>query len=167
VVFLLGVAGVASGGTETVALHAGERARVHGVDVVLERLRVVDGPPTAVVADVRVDGHAMAPSLVAHPDHRIVLPETALRSSPIRDLQVALRNADDTTALLEVGVHPLQQLVWWGGLLTIAAGATALRSRDGERLDHALVSVGLPVNWIGHEAGDHVGAGGQVEREEL
>jgi len=38
-------------------------------------------------------------------------------------VQVALRDAsDDERAILQIGVHPLQQLVWWGALVLVAAG---------------------------------------------
>jgi cytochrome c biogenesis factor len=52
-----------------------------------------------------------------------VIAETSLVSTPRRDVQVALRDAaDDGTAILQVGVHPLQQLIWWGALVVVAGG---------------------------------------------
>jgi cytochrome c biogenesis factor len=56
----------------------------------------------------------------------------ALRSTPLTDVQVALRAVGEggATAVVEVGVLPLMQEVWWGGLLVIAGLAlTAAQSR--------------------------------------
>lgn len=65
---------------------------------------------------------------MAYPDRGLVPAETSLRSTPAVDVQIALRTAgDDGTALFEVGVHPLQMLVWWGGLALAATGAWAAR----------------------------------------
>ena len=125
----LGIAGTATGGSQLVSLRPGESATVLGHEVAYEGVRVEDGPVAgsdAVVADVTTSGEQLAPSLVAYPDRGVLLAETALRSTPLVDVQVTLRDAqDDGTALLEVGVHPLQVLVWWGGLAVVAAGAFA------------------------------------------
>ncbi len=125
----LGIAGTATGGTRQVLLEPGESARVLGQQVRYDGVDVVDGPvdgSSAVVADVATGGQRMRPSLVAFPDRGVVLAETSLRSTPTVDVQVSLRTAqDDGTALLEIGVHPLQVLVWWGGLAVVAAGAFA------------------------------------------
>jgi cytochrome c biogenesis factor len=69
------------------------------------------------------------------------LAETALWSSPLADVQVALRDAgDDGQALLQVHVRPLLAWVWWGALLLVAGGAWAAPSRMldrcGRQSDH-------------------------------
>ena len=125
----LGIAGTATGGNHVVSLRSGESATVLGHEVAYDGVRVEDGPVAgsdAVVADVTTGGQKLAPSLVGYPDRGVLLAESALRSTPLVDVQVTLRDArDDGTALLEVGVHPLQVLVWWGGLAVVAAGAFA------------------------------------------
>jgi cytochrome c-type biogenesis protein CcmF len=68
----------------------------------------------------------LAPRIVAHPDRGIELAETSLRSTPLTDVQVVLRDADDDgRALLEVHVRPLVWFVWWGGLLLAASALWA------------------------------------------
>jgi cytochrome c biogenesis factor len=60
------------------------------------------------------------------------LAETSLRSTPVDDVQVALRRADDEgRALYEVWVRPLAVWVWWGGLLAACGGAFAMRGTRG------------------------------------
>jgi cytochrome c-type biogenesis protein CcmF len=125
----LGIAGTATGGSRLVSLQPGESVRVLGHDVAYHGVTVVDGPvggSSAVTADVTTDGQRLRPSLVAFPDRGVLLAETSLRSTPAADVQVVLRTArDDGGAVLEVGVHPLQVLVWWGGLAVVAAGTYA------------------------------------------
>ena len=112
---------------------------VEGHRVVNHGVRVVDGTDPsvqAVVADLTVDGRRYRPELVAHRDRRVLLAESALRSTPAEDVQLMLRDADDGGGVLvQVGVHPLQQLVWWGGLLLLGAGAAALASGRRGRVD--------------------------------
>jgi cytochrome c-type biogenesis protein CcmF len=126
----LGIAGTATGGSRMVAVRPGDSVTVLGHEVTYARVTVENGPvagSSAVVADVTTGGQHVQPSLVAFPDRGVLLAETSLRSTPTVDVQVTLRTADDDgTAVLEVGVHPLQVLVWWGGLAVVAAGAHAL-----------------------------------------
>ena len=126
----LGIAGTASGGSRMVSLQPGDSATVLGHEVAYAGVTVVDGAvagssagASSVVAEVATGGQRLRPSLVAFPDRGVLLAETSLQSTPAVDVQVSLRTArDDGTALLEVGVHPLQMLVWWGGLAVVAAG---------------------------------------------
>jgi len=126
---LLGIAGTATGRTATFSIPPGETVEVLGREVEYLGVYVDDGRDdgtTAVVADLRIDGRARRPALVAYPNLLRVLPETSLVSTPWRDVQVALVDAaDDGTAVVRVGVHPLQVWVWWGGLV-VAATAAAL-----------------------------------------
>jgi cytochrome c biogenesis factor len=55
----------------------------------------------------------------------------ALRSTPVQDVQVALRTVGEggEAVIVEIAVIPLMQLVWWGGLLLVAGlGWSVLRS---------------------------------------
>jgi cytochrome c biogenesis factor len=126
----LGIAGTATGVSRMVAVRPGDSVTVLGHEVTYAGVTVVNGPvagSSAVVADVTTGGQHLQPSLVAFPDRGVLLAETSLRSTPTVDVQVTLRTADDDgTAVLEVGVHPLQVLVWWGGLAVVAAGGHAL-----------------------------------------
>jgi cytochrome c-type biogenesis protein CcmF len=132
---LLGVAGTASGATEMVPVVPGDRIEVLGETVEYRGVEVVGDVAngagrvegsSAVVADVRAAGRDLRPSLVAYPAIARVIAETSLVSRPWRDVQVSLRDAaDDGGAVLQVGVHPLQVLVWWGALVLVAAGALA------------------------------------------
>jgi cytochrome c-type biogenesis protein CcmF len=128
---LVGIGGTTTGETTTVALAPGESVEVAGRTVTHHGVSVAGGPvdaSDAVVADVDVDGRRLSPSIVAFPERNVLQPETSLISGPFADVQVALRDArDDGTALLEVGVRPLQVLVWWGGLVLVAGGALSVR----------------------------------------
>jgi cytochrome c-type biogenesis protein CcmF len=126
----LGIAGTATGGTVLVPMAPGDVTEVLGHEITYAGVAVEDGPvagSSAVVADVTADGQRLRPALDAYPDRALVLPETSLRSTPTVDVQVALRTATDAgAAQIEVGVHPLQVWVWWGGLALVAAGTWAL-----------------------------------------
>jgi cytochrome c-type biogenesis protein CcmF len=123
---LLGVAGTATGRTESQPVEPGSTISVLGQRVTYEGVSVdeaQDDGTTAVVAEVTVGGQVRHPSLVAYPSLRRLLPETSLVSTPWRDVQVGLVDAADSgTAVIRVGVHPLQMWVWWGGLVIVAAG---------------------------------------------
>jgi cytochrome c-type biogenesis protein CcmF len=127
---LLGIAGTTAGETLAASLAPGETIEVAGREVTYRGVEVTSGPTegsSAVVADVEVDGRTLSPSLVAYPDRAVVLAETALVSGMLADVQVVLLDAqDDGSALFEVGVHPMQVLVWWGGLAIVAGGALSL-----------------------------------------
>jgi cytochrome c-type biogenesis protein CcmF len=135
--FLVGVAGTTTGATETVSLAVGQTVEVHGHPVTNLGASVVESPDEgteAVEAAIDVDGRAFRPRLVVHAARNRVLTESALHSTLARDVQVMLRDAgDDGAATLQVGVHPLQQLVWWGALLLVAGGVTAFADRGLSR----------------------------------
>jgi cytochrome c-type biogenesis protein CcmF len=132
-VLLLGVAGTTTGTTRTVSLARGQTTEVHGLAVTNLGASVVGAPRAgteAVEATVQVDGRTYRPQLVVHTARGRVLAESALHSTPVRDVQVMLRDAgDDGAVTLQVGIHPWQQLVWWGALLLIAGGAGAVLER--------------------------------------
>ena len=117
----IGIAGStrSSSGTATVA--EGDSLTVAGWEVRNEGARLVGDDTVVAPVTVLRDGDEVAglePSLVAFPARGVLLAETSLRSTPLRDVQVVLRDAgDDGEALLEVHVRPLVWLVWWGGLL--------------------------------------------------
>ena len=131
-VLLIGVLGSTTGGSTAATLAVGESITVDGWEVRNEGVSVTTiDDHDAVTADVTLlrggDVRArLTPALVAYPEHGRVLAETALRSTPLTDVQVALRDADDDgRALLEVHVNPLVWWVWWGALLLTAAGLWA------------------------------------------
>jgi cytochrome c biogenesis factor len=131
-VLLAGVLGSTTGSSAAATLATGESITVEGWEIRNDGISVttVDGRDavTAAVAVLR-DGDERArllPALVAYPEQNRLLAETALRSTPLSDVQVALRDADDDgRALLEVHVNPLVWWIWWGALLLTAAGVWA------------------------------------------
>ena len=75
----------------------------------------------------------LRPARVAYPERGLELAETALRSTPLRDVQVVLLDADDGgRALVEVHVFPFLLWVWWGALLLAAAAAWAAFAGPGQ-----------------------------------
>jgi cytochrome c-type biogenesis protein CcmF len=157
VVLLAGVAGSTVGRTETVVVAPGQEVAVGSY-----RLRH-DGAaagPQAVPGATKAGGHQndLGHRLirldltllrgadevgVLHPEQRVfedrglVLAETALRSTPLDDVLVAIRRiGDDGTAVLEVSVRPLVMWVWLGGIMLAFGGAFAApppnRRFDGE-----------------------------------
>jgi cytochrome c biogenesis factor len=49
-----------------------------------------------------------------------------------------LSDANDAgTVTLKIGVHPLQQWVWWGALVVVAAGAWSFASKGKRRNEAA------------------------------
>ncbi|MEI2705923.1 MAG: cytochrome c-type biogenesis CcmF C-terminal domain-containing protein [Ilumatobacteraceae bacterium] len=150
-VLLGGFVATAFDTSERVNLAAGRPAVAAGLDVTLQRIDVLAGPrpgTSAVQATMTVDGSTFRPALVAYPELRGVLAETALRSRPWGDVQVALSDATDAgTAVVDVRRRPLTWLVWIGALL-ITVGAIPRRRGAGAcgpgapasspALDHAL-----------------------------
>ena len=136
VVLLVGAFGSGSGGSASATVEPGGSLSVAGWEVRNDGVRVVGGDGEAVVADVTLrhggdDVATLHPSLVAHPDQGGVLAETSLRSTPLSDVQVVLRDADDAgRALLVVHVRPLVWWVWWGGLLLAASAAWAAKTNE-------------------------------------
>lgn len=127
---LLGIAGTATGRTESEPLEPGETIEVLGQRVTYRGVYVDDGQDdgtSAVVAEVEVGDEVRRPALVAYPNLRRLLPETSLVSTPWRDVQVGLVDASDAgIAVIRVSVHPLQVWVWWGGIMIVIGGvATA------------------------------------------
>jgi cytochrome c biogenesis factor len=142
-VFAVGIVGSAFATSATATLAPGESLSV-GVWEVENLGAEVTGERTVTAPVVlRRDGDevaTLAPSLVAHPERGILLAETSLRSTPLTDVQVALRDADDDgRALLEVHVRPLVWFVWWGPLLLAAACLRSAAGRTGVRLPDASV----------------------------
>ena len=137
-VLLVGIAGSSTGEVVTATVGVGGEVAVAGFDVRNEGARVITGPDAAVqrvAAPVTVarNGEVVAelrPELRVDRSRGDQLAETALWSSPLTDVQVALRDADDDgRALLQVVVRPLMVWVWWGGLLMVAGGAWALATQ--------------------------------------
>ena len=133
-VLLVGMAGTATGGTQTLALAPGGSAELLGRTVRNGGVEVVAAPDPgtdAVEATITVDGRALHPQLVVHHSRGRLLAESALHSRLAEDVQVMLRDARESgSVVVQVGVHPLQQLVWWGALILVAGGGLALRSED-------------------------------------
>jgi cytochrome c-type biogenesis protein CcmF len=157
---LLGVAGTASGVTETVPVAPGDTVEVLGRSVEYRGVSVDEDvsnaggavdDATAVVADIHAAGHDLSPSLVAYPTISRVIAETSLVSGPWRDVQVGLRDADDDgRAVLQIGIHPLQVLVWWGALVLVTAAlVTAIEHRR-----HSGSSAPASVEQVGSEGPD-------------
>ena len=130
-VLLIGVAGSTQAHRVTVGLDVGEEIEVGGRSFRHVGVEVVEAPAagsSAVVATVEVSEGGdleavLRPALVAFPDRRVLLAETALHSRPARDVQVVLRNATDAgAALYELSVAPLVMWVWWGSVLLTGAG---------------------------------------------
>ncbi|MBW3642453.1 MAG: cytochrome c biogenesis protein CcsA [Actinobacteria bacterium] len=133
VVTLAGIAGSTGGVTETVVVADGGRVEVAGYSLDHGGVAVV---PAAVARRLRFEmtlsrsGEVVAvlnPEQVVDEDRGLVLAETALHSTALEDVLVAVRRvADDGTAVLEVSVRPLVVWVWWGAILVATGGALAL-----------------------------------------
>jgi cytochrome c biogenesis factor len=136
-VFAVGIVGSAFATSSTATLAPGESLSVGSWNI--QNLGATASNQRTVTALVvlRRDGDevaTLAPSLVAHPERGILLAETSLRSTPLTDVQVALRDADDDgRALLEVHVRPLVWFVWFGPLLLAIACFKSALDRTGVR----------------------------------
>jgi cytochrome c biogenesis factor len=131
-VLAVGFAGSAFASSASATLAPGESLRVAGWEVENLGATAVADDEVAAPVVLRRGGDEVArlePSLVAYPERGVLLAETSLRSTPLTDVQVALRSADDEgRALLEVHVRPLVWCVWWGALV-IAASALLAAAR--------------------------------------
>ncbi|HEX2119182.1 MAG TPA: cytochrome c-type biogenesis CcmF C-terminal domain-containing protein, partial [Acidimicrobiales bacterium] len=127
-VLLAGVAGTTTGTSVTASLARGQEVTVRDY-----RFRLLD-----VVPAVAPDGGRAAEArialgrgdqtlstlrpvaLVSDLGERVSV--ASLRSTPLIDVQVALRSVGEggDVVVVEIGVLPLMQLVWWGGLLLVA-----------------------------------------------
>ena len=129
VVLLAGVAGTATGTHRTASLVPGQTVTVRDYAIRLEAVAPVPAPDggRAAQASLSVEwrGREVATlrpvALVAASGDRVS--EAAMRSTPVEDLQVALRTVSDGggAVVVEIFVVPLAQWVWWGALL-MAAG---------------------------------------------
>ena len=141
-VMLAGVAGTTTGTHVTTSLAPGQETAVRGWTLRLLDVVPADAPDEGRAARanllLRRGDDTIATlrpvALVSATGERVSV--LALRSTPSSDFQVALRAVGEggATAVVEVGVQPLMQLVWWGGLLVVAGLAqSALQSskRDG------------------------------------
>ncbi|MDQ4091043.1 MAG: hypothetical protein M3163_12190, partial [Actinomycetota bacterium] len=127
-VLLAGVAGTTTGTNVTAPVSPGEEVTVRGFTLQLvdvEPVAAADGGRAARANVVlRRDGDTLATlrpvALVSDAGQRVSV--AALRSTPLQDVQVALRAVGDggQAVIVEIGVHPLMQLVWWGGILVVA-----------------------------------------------
>ena len=125
-VLLAGVAGTTTGTQVTAPLSAGAEVTVRGYtvrldDVVPRGVRPRPGRPS--ILPLRRDEDTLAilrpVALVSEQGQRVSV--AALRSTPVQDVQVALRAVGDGgEAVVEIAVAPLMQFVWWGGLLVVA-----------------------------------------------
>lgn len=138
---LAGVAGTTTGTQVTASLAPGQEVVVRGWT-----LRLVDVAPAAAPDGgraaqanllLRRDGDTVATlrpvALISATGERVSV--AALRSTPVSDVQVALRAVGEggATAVVEIGVHPLMQLLWWGGLLVVAGLAGSVVQSNGSR----------------------------------
>lgn len=132
-VLLAGVAGTTTGASATVSLVPGQSVTVRGWTFRLDDVTPVDAAGATAngggrAAQARLDvsrrGHTVATlrpvALLSDGGQRVSV--AALRSTPLTDVQVAVRavGAGDRVAVVEIHVLPLMQLVWWGGLLIVA-----------------------------------------------
>ena len=140
-VLLAGVAGTTTGTQVTAPLSAGEEVTVRGFVLRLDAVEPAQAPDggraARAVLSLRRGDSALATlrpvALVSDTGQRVSV--AALRSTPLQDVQVALRAVGDGGAavIVEIAVVPLMQLVWWGGLLVVAGLAwSALRPAPAE-----------------------------------
>ena len=133
-VMLAGVAGTTTGTQLTTSLAPGQEVVVRGWTLVLVDVVPAAAPDGGRAARANLvlrrggdEVARLAPvALVSAVGERVSV--AALRSTPLADVQVALRAVGEggATAVVEVGVHPLMQLVWWGGLLLVAGLARSM-----------------------------------------
>jgi cytochrome c-type biogenesis protein CcmF len=136
VVLALGVAGSTTATATTAPFRAGDSQDIAGYTVTLEDTTVVEldtGPGVhATFAVHRGDDRVatLGPELNAYPERGTVVAETALRSTLLDDVQVAIQNVSESgTVLAVVAVRPLVMWVWWGAVLVAAGGLLTLWSR--------------------------------------
>jgi len=136
-VLLAGVAGTTTGAHVTTSLAPGQDVAVRGYTLQLVDVAPVDAPDGGRAAEARMSLRrgddqlaTLRPvALVSATGQRVSV--AALRSTPLTDVQVALRSVGEggATVVVEIGVAPLMQWVWWGGLLVVAGLAlTAAQS---------------------------------------
>lgn len=134
-VLLAGVAGTATGTHRTASLVPGQSITVRGFTLRLQQVVPLPAPDggRAARADLALsrNGHhldTLRPvALIAASGDRVS--EAALRSTPLQDLQIALRTVSGGggAVVVEVFVVPMAQWVWWGALLV--AGGIGLSAR--------------------------------------
>jgi cytochrome c biogenesis factor len=134
-VLLAGVAGTATGTHRTASLVPGQEVTVGGHTLRLEQVDPVPAPDGGRAAratlTVRREKRYVATlrpvALVAASGDRVS--EATLRSTPLGDLQVALRTVSSGggAVVVEVFVVPMAQWVWWGALLVAAGIGLSMR----------------------------------------
>lgn len=132
VVLAIGIVASSQAATVRTLLEPGDSVEVAGHEVTYRGFLVTDGPrlrSEQSTADIivrssdRGDPIELQPGLVSYPDRAVVLAETALHSTPWRDVQVVLRAIGrDGTGTFDVAVRPGVMMVWWGAALMVVAG---------------------------------------------
>ena len=152
-VMLAGVAGTTTGTQVSVSMAPGNEIRMRGYTLRLVDVAPVPVPHGSRAAEARLvlgrGGRSLATlrpeSLVSATGQRVSV--AALRSTPLTDVQVALRAAAEggEAVVVDVGVHPLMQLVWWGGLLVVAGlSLGVVRPRRRQQPPAAAPAVPVP-----------------------
>ncbi|MEA2825775.1 MAG: cytochrome c-type biosis protein CcmF [Actinomycetota bacterium] len=150
-VLLAGVAGTATGTHRTASLVPGQTITVRDYTLRLDQVVPVPAPDggRAAEAQLALDRHGhpvgtLRPvALVAASGDRVS--EAALRSTPLQDLQVALRTVSTGggAVVVEVFVVPMAQWVWWGAILVaVGIGLSAARPARHEALPWAVTTSG-------------------------
>jgi cytochrome c biogenesis factor len=164
---LAGIAGTTTGHVTTATVAVGDSLHAGGYEVRNDRVVAARAPGAgtgAVRADLTVlrGGHELAhlhPSITVYPDLGTEVAVASVRSTPLDDVHVVLRNADDGRALLAVHVNPLQVWVWWGALLLAGGGLLTFVRARGSGV------VALPGTLAFEEAADgggrRLGGGGR------
>jgi cytochrome c-type biogenesis protein CcmF len=140
-VLLAGVAGTTTGTLVTAPLSLGDAVTVRGFTLQLVGVQPAEAPDGGRAARATLTlrqgddalGTLRPVALVSDAGQRVSV--AALRSTPLQDVQVALRAVGDggQAVIVEIGVHPLMQLVWWGGLLVVAGlGWSSIKPRPAD-----------------------------------
>jgi cytochrome c-type biogenesis protein CcmF len=162
-VLMAGVAGTTTGTQVTAPLATGGEVTVRGFTFRLEGVEpapAADGARAArAVLTLSRGGDRLATlrpvALISATGQRVSV--AALRSTPVQDVQVALRAVGEggDQVIVDIGVHPLMQLVWWGGILVVAGLAVSAAGIRSQRGAHE------PAGWESDRSGGGDGPPGR------
>jgi len=117
---LVGTLGATASISRTIGLELDQSTRIADLTITNLGVSVVGDDPLLLRAEISVNGDILRPELGVFPERNLRLPEVAIQTRPLRDVQIVLHSGDDDGwVLITVNREPLTLMVWLGSALLV------------------------------------------------